>query len=148
MDLQITYRNVSESAHRTLSGEFHKLARKHLERLVEHFPPDLVRLRVVVEHSKHHSNLHRVRLVLTVPGGQFTSEKTADSYEAAAKGGSSALETRVIEYLERLRGEDEWKRVKRREQLRGGFRTPARTSAELQASDMAPPFDASAPGEI
>src|SRR5437588_4219339 len=115
MDPQITYRNISESAHRALAGEFHNLATKHLDRLVAHFPPELVSLRIVAEKSKHHSDLHTLGLRLTVPGGQFTSEKTAYSLEAAVKGAFSALETQVIEHLERVRGDDDWKRTKRRE---------------------------------
>jgi RNA polymerase sigma factor (sigma-70 family) len=118
VDLQITYRNISEAEHQRLAEELHSLARGHLDRHVTHFAPDLVRLRVVMEESKHHSNLRKVGLRLSVPGTQLTSEKTADSLLAAAKDAFADLERQLIEHLERLRGEDEWRRRKRREQLR------------------------------
>lgn len=118
MDLEITYRDIPESDRLGLAEEFRHLAERHLDRHVAHFAPDLLRLRIVVEESKHHSNIRTVRLRLTVPGGQLTSEKTADSFQAAAKDAFGELERQLIERLERMRGEDEWKRVQRREQLR------------------------------
>ncbi len=118
MDLQITYRNVSQSARKELAEQFHELARKHLDRHVAHFAPDLIRLRVVAEENKHHSNIRTVGLHLTVSGEQLISEKTAESLLVVAKDAFADLERQLIEHLQRMRGEDEWSRVRRREQLR------------------------------
>ena len=118
MDLQITYRNVSQSAHQELAERFQELARKHLDRHIAHFAPELVRLRIVAEESKHHTNIRKVRLRLTVPSEQLISEKTAESLLVAAKDAFVNLEQQLIEHLQRIRGEDGWSRAKRREQLR------------------------------
>lgn len=118
MDLQITYRNVSQSARKELAEQFHELARKHLDRHVAHFASDLVRLRIVAEENKHHSNIRTVGLHLTVSGEQLISEKTAESLLVVAKDAFADLERQLIEHLQRMRGEDEWSRVRRREQLR------------------------------
>ena len=81
--------------------------KKRLERHLARFEPELVQLHVILEKSSRHSNLHRVALRLTMPGGLVTSGKTADSPMAAAKGGFAELERQLIERLERARGEDE-----------------------------------------
>jgi RNA polymerase sigma factor (sigma-70 family) len=118
MDLQITYRNVPESVHRELEKQFQELVRKHLDRHTTRFAPDSVWLRAIVEKSAHHSNIHKVAPHLTVRGDSFTAEQTADSFQLAAKDAFADLERQLIKYLERMRGEDEWTQVKRREELR------------------------------
>ena len=118
MKFQTTYRHISDSQQRQLAEELEALAKKHLEQHLAHFEPDLVELHAILEKSTHHKNLHRVALRLNVPGGLLTSENTADSMMAAAKAALTELERQLIERLERMRGEDEWRRKERRERLR------------------------------
>ena len=134
MDLQITYRNVSQSARKQLAEQFHELARKHLDRHVAHFASDLVRLRIVAEENKRHSNIRTVGLHLTVSGEQLISEKTAESLLVVAKDAFADLERQLIEHLQRMRGEDEWSRVRRREQLRRLRAAVSNRPAEEQMS--------------
>jgi ribosomal subunit interface protein len=115
---QTTYRHISDSQQRQLAEELESLAKKQLEQHLAHFEPDLVQLHAILEKSTHHKNLHRVALRLSVPGGLLTSENTADSMMAAAKAAFSELERQLVERLERMRGEDEWRRKQRRERLR------------------------------
>lgn len=118
MKFQTTYRHISDSQQRQLAEELEALAKKHLEQHLAHFEPDLVELHAILEKSTHHKNLHRVALRLNVPGGLLTSENTADSMMAAAKAALTELERQLIERLERMRGEDEWRRKERRKRLR------------------------------
>ncbi len=116
MKMQITYRNVEDSLHQDLSEKMTALAKK-LERHAAHFFPELVHLRVLLEKSSHHNNLHRVELRLSVPGRVLISEKVDDSFAAAAKEAFAELERQLIEHLERMRRGDEWRRKERRGQL-------------------------------
>jgi DNA-directed RNA polymerase specialized sigma24 family protein/ribosome-associated translation inhibitor RaiA len=113
MDLQITYRNISQSAHQELEEQFHELATKHLDRHIARFAPDLVRLRIIAEEGEHASNIRKVGLHLTVPGAELLGEKTAESLLVAAKDAFADLERQLIEHLQRIRGEDEWSGMKR-----------------------------------
>ncbi len=115
MKFQTTYRHISDSQQRQLAEEWRPW---HLEQHLAHFEPDFVELHAILEKSTHHKNLHRVALRLNVPGGLLTSENTADSMMAAAKAALTELERQLIERLERMRGEDEWRRKERRERLR------------------------------
>lgn len=56
MELKITFRDIPEFLHQELSEEFHKLAKRHLDRHVSHFAPDSVRLRIVAEKNKRLSD--------------------------------------------------------------------------------------------
>jgi RNA polymerase sigma factor (sigma-70 family) len=118
VELKTTFREIPEFLHQELSEEFHKLAKRHLDRHVSHFAPDSVRLRIVAEENKHHANLKTVGLRLNVPGGQLASEETADSIQAATKSAFAELERQLIEHVERMRGEDQWTRRRQREKLR------------------------------
>ncbi|HYR79749.1 MAG TPA: sigma factor-like helix-turn-helix DNA-binding protein [Candidatus Dormibacteraeota bacterium] len=118
MQWKITFRNIPESQHQELEQELRNLAARHLDKHLVHSGPDSVRLRVVAEENKHHANLRTVLARLSVPGALLASEETADSILAAAKGAFADIERQLIEHLERMRGEDEWTRKKRREDLR------------------------------
>lgn len=117
MKFHIRFRNIPDSVQPTLTEELEALAKKRLERHVAKFTPDLVQLHIVLERSSHRSYLYRVALRLTVPGGFITSQKTGESPTVAAKSAFDELERQLIEHLERMRGEDEWRRKERREQL-------------------------------
>jgi DNA-directed RNA polymerase specialized sigma24 family protein/ribosome-associated translation inhibitor RaiA len=118
MQWKITFRNVPESQHQEMEQDLRKLAARHLDKHLVHFGSDSVRLRVVAEQNKHHANLHTVLVRLVVPGSLLASEETADSIPAAAKSAFAEIERQLIEHLEGMRGEDEWTRKKRREELR------------------------------
>jgi RNA polymerase sigma factor (sigma-70 family) len=118
VELKIKFRDIPAFLHQELSEEFHKLAKRHLDRHISHFAPDSVRLRIVAEENKHHANLKTVGLRLNVPGGQLASEEPADSIQAAAKSAFAELERQLIEHVERMRGEEQWTRRRQREKLR------------------------------
>jgi RNA polymerase sigma factor (sigma-70 family) len=117
MKLQVKYKNVSKAQQSGVTDELKVLSGKHLERHLSRFEPDLVEFRAILESSGHHKNQHRVALRLTIPGGLLTSQSDGDSLTAAAKEAFAELEQRLIERLERMRGEDEWRRKERRQQL-------------------------------
>jgi ribosomal subunit interface protein len=128
MKIQITFRNIEDSLHQDLSEKMAALAKK-LERHAARFASEVAHLHVLLEKSSHHPNLHRVELRLSVPGRILISEKVDESFAAAAKGAFAELERQLIEHLERMRREDEWRRKERRQHL---HRLKAAASARPQ----------------
>jgi hypothetical protein len=117
MKTAISYRNISKLAHPDLEGLVGKLASRHLQRHLSHFPAELVRLRATVERSRRRS-LYRARLRLGLPGGTLACGNKSPGLGPALEQSFVELERQLERHLDHLRHEDSWRRKERRAGLR------------------------------
>jgi RNA polymerase sigma factor (sigma-70 family) len=90
---------------------------KQLNRRVKSLSPDVVFLRVVVEDNPAHS-LEHVTVKLVLPEKTLASKEESRDVTSAIKNAFEEIERQLEAYKATQRGEPEWKRIARREELR------------------------------
>jgi RNA polymerase sigma factor (sigma-70 family) len=90
---------------------------KRLNRRVKRSSPDVVFLRVVVEDNPAHS-LEHVSVKLVLPEKTLAAKEESRDVTAAIKSAFEEIERQLEAYKATQRGEPEWKRIARREELR------------------------------
>jgi ribosomal subunit interface protein len=89
----------------------------HLDRKAKGLPQDPLFLRCAVEEVPIHK-LFRVCVTLEVPQKTLAAKEETHDVEAAIRSAFEEIEKQLEEYKSRLRGEQWWKRVQRRRELK------------------------------
>jgi ribosomal subunit interface protein len=118
MKTLIHYKNIPEASRPGLQQRVRELAERHLKQHLSRFKPELVLLHAELEKNTHHQHLHAARLRLELPGTTLTTNEEGAGVGATLRAAFDELERQLTRHIERMRGDDQWRRKERREELR------------------------------
>ena len=117
MNLNVTFKNIQDSAHQELRKLVSGFAEGQLAKRLGSLRDEAVRLHAVIERHPG-DGMHRVALRLRLPHQVLVSREDDPDVRLALKEAFQELERQVERYLSRRKRRDQWKRPARRERLR------------------------------
>ncbi len=117
MKVQVSYHNIDKSSHAELEKNINDLAERHVARRLMKLSADSAQLHAHLEKSSHRER-YLVKLQLSMPGGSLASAEESANMAAAMRKAFAELERDLERHLARLRGEDAWRRIERRDIFR------------------------------
>ena len=117
MKVQVSYHNIDKSSHAELEKNINDLAERHVARRLMKLSADTAQLHAHLEKSSHRER-YLVKLQLSMPGGSLASAEESANLAAAIRKAFAELERDLERHLARIRGEDAWRRIERRDIFR------------------------------
>ena len=116
--MKITYSQIETRFRESIEGEFAHHVEK-LNRLLQHYAPDLVQLHGSLEKTPRNAGFE-FSLHLTLPTGKLHATGSGADPRASAKAAFAEIETQVKKHQQKVRKDYVWKRKRGRGVLKPG----------------------------